>query len=76
MLLYRSLLILVRAFIRARSQLAIDSLALRHQHLVLQRSVKQPRLDRSDRLLWVFLSRIWNNWRGKPTKEGTGSLTS
>ena len=63
MLLFRSLLILVRAFFRARSQLALENLALRHQLLVLQRSVKQPRLDRSDRLLWVFLSRIWNNWR-------------
>ncbi len=63
MLLFRSLLILVRAFFRARPQLALENLALRHQLLVLRSSVKQPRLDRGDRLLWVFLSQIWNNWR-------------
>jgi len=63
MLVFRSLLILARAFFRARCQLALENLALRHQLLVLQRRVKQPRLDRSDRLLWVLLSRLWKNWR-------------
>ncbi len=63
MLLFRSLLILARAFFRARSQLALENLALRHQLLVLQRSVKRPQLERCDRVLWIFLSRIWKNWR-------------
>ncbi len=37
---------------------ARENLALRHQLLVLQRSVRQPRLVRWDRILWVWLSRV------------------
>ena len=31
--------------------------------LVLQRSVARPRLSRWDRILWVWLSRVWTGWR-------------
>ena len=31
--------------------------------LVLQRSVARPRLSRWDRILWVWLSRVWAGWR-------------
>lgn len=41
----------------------IEILALRHQLAVLQRQKKRVSLGAADRLLWVLLSRIWNQWR-------------
>jgi putative transposase len=49
---------------RPRAVLQMENLALRHQIGVLQRSArKRPRLTRGDRLLWVWLSRVWSGWR-------------
>jgi len=49
---------------RSRADLELENLALRHQIGVLQRSArKRPRLTKGDRLLWVWLSRIWGDWR-------------
>jgi hypothetical protein len=50
--------------IRSRLELQLKNLALRHQIAVLQRSLKRrPKLTSTDRLLWVYLSRIWRDWR-------------
>src|SRR6202165_3151267 len=50
---------------RSQAALRLENLALRHQIGVLQRSAgKRPRLTPADRLLWVWLSRIWRDWRG------------
>ena len=39
-------------------------MALRHQIGVLKRSArKRPKLTAADRLFWVFVSRVWCNWR-------------
>jgi hypothetical protein len=43
-------------------RLVLENLALRHQLAVLQRSAPRLRLRRSDRLLWVRLSRLWSGW--------------
>jgi putative transposase len=49
---------------RSRAALQPENLALRHQIGVLQRSArKRPKLTPGDRLLWVWLSRIWSDWR-------------
>jgi hypothetical protein len=49
---------------RSRAVLELENLALRHQIGVLQRSArKRPKLTPVDRLLWVWLSRIWSGWR-------------
>jgi hypothetical protein len=49
---------------RTRVALEAESLALRHQLHVLKRSRRrQLRLTRADRVLWVWLSRIWSGWR-------------
>jgi len=49
---------------RSRAALELENLALRHQIGVLQRSArKRPRLTPIDRLLWVWLSRVWSGWR-------------
>jgi hypothetical protein len=48
----------------ARAAVQLENLALRHQIVVLQRSArKRPKLTLGDRLLWVWLFRIWRDWR-------------
>lgn len=60
-----SLLAVLRGSFRARVALQTEILALRHQILVLQRRNQKQRLRLSaaDRLLWVWLSCIWAEWR-------------
>jgi len=54
--------------IGARVALQAEVLALRHQLLVLQRRNQKRRLQLStfDRLLWVWLSRVWADWKSAP----------
>src|SRR3954453_19266104 len=50
--------------LKTRAALQLENIALRHQIGVLQRSAKKrPRLHAIDRLLWVWLSRVWADWR-------------
>src|SRR6058998_2706011 len=44
-------------------QLALENLALRQQLAVYKRTASRPKLRRSDRLFWVWLSRVWTGWR-------------
>ena len=43
--------------------MALENLALRYQLAVYKRTVPRPRLRRTDRLLWVWLARVWTGWR-------------
>ncbi len=45
-----------------RRDLALESVALRHQLVVLQRRSKKPRLKGRDRLVWIALHRLWPDW--------------
>ena len=55
---------LLRQRLQSRAALAAENLALRHRIVILQRSVKRPRLHRRDRIFfWVWLSRLWRGWR-------------
>jgi putative transposase len=60
-----TLLFSLRDCFRARAVLQAEILALRHQLLILHRSSRERRLRLrwTDRLLWVWLSRLWNDWR-------------
>jgi len=59
-----SLLLTVRDSLRRRATLQAEILALRHQLLVLQRSNRHRiRLSSGDRIFWVWLSRLWSDWR-------------
>ncbi|OFW66495.1 MAG: hypothetical protein A2Y74_01875 [Actinobacteria bacterium RBG_13_63_9] len=49
--------------IRSRCDVALENLALRQQLVVLTRSSRRPRLTRTDRLFWLWLSRAWPRWR-------------
>jgi putative transposase len=57
-------LVTLSLIFRSRAALELENLALRHQIDVLQRAArKRPRLSPLDRLFWVWLSRIWSDWR-------------
>jgi len=60
-----SLLTFLRDGLRTRVALQAEIIALRHQLAVLQRRNKEQRLRLSpaDRLLWIWLSRVWLEWR-------------
>jgi putative transposase len=62
---FLSLLFALRGCFRTRAALQAEILALRHQLLVLHRSCRGHRLNLcvTDRLLWVWLSRLWTGWR-------------
>jgi putative transposase len=53
----------LRALFTGSATIALENLALRHQLIVLQRSAGRPRLARWDRVLWIWLSRVWTGWR-------------
>jgi len=60
-----SLLAVLRDSLRTRVALQAEVLALRHQLLVLQRKKQKQRLRLSvaDRIFWVWLFRVWADWR-------------
>jgi hypothetical protein len=49
---------------RTRTSLLLESIALRHQIAVLERSrTRRPCFRRFDRLFWILLSGWWSDWR-------------
>ena len=58
-----ALLAAVGSSARSRGAMQLEILALRHQLAVYQRTNRRPRLMPSDRLLWVWLARVWSGWR-------------
>jgi len=63
--LLASLLFSLRRCLQTRAALHAENLALRHQLLLLPRvhQNRRLRLRSCDRLVWVWLSRVWPNWR-------------
>ena len=59
-----SLLLTLRDSLHTRTALQLEILALRHQLYVVNRSRPQRRrLTNADRVLWVWLSKLWEGWR-------------
>jgi putative transposase len=48
---------------RSRLSMQIELIALRHQVAVYNQSISRPKLRPTDRLLWVWLSRLWPSWQ-------------
>lgn len=64
LILLSALLSTLCSVFRSRSVLELENIALRHQIGVLKRSArKRPKLTSVDRLFWVFLSKVWGDWR-------------
>src|SRR3979409_437865 len=58
--LVRSIVSVLAHRFRSRAFLQLENLALRHQlHVLRRRRPGRPRLFAIDRLLWVWLYRIW-----------------
>jgi len=59
----RALLAFVTSLFRSRVSLQVEIVALRHQLTVYERSIRRPRVRRSDRIFWAWLARHWARWR-------------
>jgi hypothetical protein len=57
------LLTSVLDWFRSRLAMQMELIALRHQVAVYQQSISRPKLRPPDRLLWVWLSRLWPGWQ-------------
>ena len=55
--------IFFRAFLVNNAALAAENLALRQQLAILEQTAKCPRLRPRDRIFWVWLSKLWSDWR-------------
>ena len=53
----------LRSLLRDRRELALENLALRQQLAILARTHAHRRLRKTDRLFWVWLSRLWKGWQ-------------
>ena len=58
------MLVLLSSLFKTSAELRLENLALRHQLGVLRRSApKQLRLTPADRIFWVWLRRVWGDWK-------------
>ncbi len=57
------LLASVFTWFRSRLSMQMELIVLRHQLAVYKQSISRPRLRPTDRLLWVWLSRLWPGWQ-------------
>ncbi|OHB81909.1 MAG: hypothetical protein A2V98_22910 [Planctomycetes bacterium RBG_16_64_12] len=65
----KALNLLIRTFLLSRPSLAVENRALPQQVAVYYHAVNPPKLRPRDWIFWVWLSRLWTNWRpaGKAT---------
>jgi len=53
----------IASLLRSRTSLCLENLALRYQLAVYKQTLARPRLHPTDRLFWVWLSRLWPGWQ-------------
>jgi hypothetical protein len=54
---------MLKLLFRNRHDILLENLALRQQLVIYQRSVKHPKLKPQDRMILVWLSRVYAKWR-------------
>jgi hypothetical protein len=67
----------LRLIFRSKEGIVLENLALRQRLAVQQRSINRPKIKNTDRIFWVWLSRIWSDWRTSLiiVKVGSRDLT-
>ena len=60
---YATLSSILDLAVKDRAQLALENVALRHQLAVLKRSVTRPKIEDSDRIVWIMLRRLLEDWK-------------
>jgi transposase InsO family protein len=55
--------VILRILLANRAALVVENLALRQQLAVVSRTATRPRLLQRDRIFWVWVSRLWKDWR-------------
>lgn len=72
----------LRTVLGRRADLLNEIAALRHQVEVLNAQVARPRFRRRDRMLWIWLCRLWPRWKDvlvisspRPSFGGTAKAT-
>ena len=60
---FQLLLCLLRAWFVNRTRLALENLSLRQQLARYKQQHQRPKLLPWDRIFWVWLSRLWSDWR-------------
>ncbi len=63
MSVFHMVAVFLLSLLRMQTELAAENLALRQQLAVLEHSSKRPKLRKRDRIFWVWLSKLWWNWR-------------
>jgi len=53
----------LRLIFRSKQDLVMENMALRQQLLVQQRGIKRPKIKKADRIFWVWMLRIWKDWK-------------
>src|SRR5947209_19073803 len=70
-----AMLDVLTSMFKTSAQLRLENLALRQQLTVLRRSApKRLKLKRADRIFWVWLRRVWGDWKAalRMVKTDTG----
>ena len=57
------LVTLFRLLVKDRTQLALENIALRQQLAVYKRTVKRPKIEDLDRILWLTIMGMLKEWK-------------
>ena len=55
--------VILRLLLANRAALIAENLALRQQFAVVSRTAKRTRRRQRDRIFWVWISKLWRDWR-------------
>ena len=59
----RTMISTVLTATRSRADLLVEIAALRQQIEVYRRQVRRPKIQRRDRMFWIWLQRHWRGWK-------------